>query len=163
MRIGAWVGEYYYCQDRFKLTLTNVGFTVRLVLAVSACSLTFFVAKYVLYINLNTGMYPINADSIGIPMFEVLFTSLICFAMMLASLLMQALASTLLIRPDLSVIYAAYFTRSSWKNFFTRSGDFSSACMCSVAAASPQCISASSDLARCSMAGYVLSSLHISP
>ena len=42
---------------------------------------------------------------------------------------------TLLIRPDLSVIHAAYFTRASWKNFFTRSGDFSNVCMCSVAAA----------------------------
>ena len=41
----------------------------------------------------------------------------------------------LLIRPDLSVIQAAYFTRASWKNFFTRSGDFSNDCMCSVAAA----------------------------
>lgn len=40
----------------------------------------------------------------------------------------------LLIRPDLSVIHAAYFTRASWKNFLTRSGDFSNACMCSVAA-----------------------------
>jgi len=39
-----------------------------------------------------------------------------------------------LIRPDLSVIHAAYFTRASWKNFLTRSGDFSNACMCSVAA-----------------------------
>ena len=42
---------------------------------------------------------------------------------------------TLLIRPDLSMIYAAYFTRVSWKNFRTRSGDFSSVCMCSVVAA----------------------------
>ena len=41
----------------------------------------------------------------------------------------------LLIRPDLSVIHAAYLTRASWKNFFTRSGDFSNNCMCSVAAA----------------------------
>jgi len=41
----------------------------------------------------------------------------------------------LLIRPDLSVIHAAYFTRASWKNFLTRSGDFSNDCMCSVAAA----------------------------
>ena len=41
----------------------------------------------------------------------------------------------LLIRPDLSMIYAAYFTRVSWKNFRTRSGDFSSVCMCSVVAA----------------------------
>lgn len=41
----------------------------------------------------------------------------------------------LLIRPDLSVSQAAYLTRASWKNFFTRSGDFSNACMCSVAAA----------------------------
>jgi len=43
-------------------------------------------------------------------------------------------AAVLLIRPDLSVIHAAYFTRASWKNFLTRSGDFSNACMCSVAA-----------------------------
>ena len=41
----------------------------------------------------------------------------------------------LLIRPDLSMIYAAYFTHTSWKNFFTRSGDFSNDCMCAVAAA----------------------------
>ena len=41
----------------------------------------------------------------------------------------------LLIRPNLTVIHAAYFTRTSWKNFFTRSGDFSNTCMCSVAAA----------------------------
>jgi hypothetical protein len=35
----------------------------------------------------------------------------------------------LLFRPDLSVNHAAYFTRASWKNFFTRSGDFpTSAC-----------------------------------
>ena len=40
----------------------------------------------------------------------------------------------LLIRPDLSVNHAAYLTRASWKNFLTRAGDFSSACMCSVAA-----------------------------
>lgn len=42
---------------------------------------------------------------------------------------------SLLIRPDLSVNQAAYFTRASWKNFCTRLGDFSSVCMCSVAAA----------------------------
>ena len=41
----------------------------------------------------------------------------------------------LLIRPKLTVIHSAYFTRTSWKNFFTRSGDFSNTCMCSVAAA----------------------------
>ena len=41
----------------------------------------------------------------------------------------------LLIRPDLSVNHTAYFTRVSWKNFFTRSGDFSNVFMCSVAAA----------------------------
>ena len=41
----------------------------------------------------------------------------------------------LLIRPDLSVNQAAYLTRASRKNFFTRSGDFSSICMCSFVAA----------------------------
>ena len=41
----------------------------------------------------------------------------------------------LLIRPDLSVIQAAYFTYASWKNFFTRSGEFSKSCMCSAVAA----------------------------
>ena len=44
-------------------------------------------------------------------------------------------SSYLLIRPDLSVNQAAYLTRASWKNFFTRSGDFSRTCMCSVVAA----------------------------
>lgn len=47
----------------------------------------------------------------------------------------RAIAGELLIRPDLSVNQAAYFTRASWKNFCTRSGDFSSVCICSVAAA----------------------------
>ncbi len=32
------------------------------------------------------------------------------------------------------VIHAAYFTRAYWKNFLTRSRDFSNVCMCSVAA-----------------------------
>ena len=41
----------------------------------------------------------------------------------------------LLIRPDLSVNHAAYFTRESWKYFLIRSGDFSRFCMCSVVAA----------------------------
>ena len=44
-------------------------------------------------------------------------------------------AFTLLIRPSLFEIHAAYFTCASWKNFFTRSGDFSKACMWAVAAA----------------------------
>ncbi|MGB4812241.1 MAG: LEPR-XLL domain-containing protein, partial [Methylophilaceae bacterium] len=43
--------------------------------------------------------------------------------------------TALLIRSDLSVIHAAYFTRASWKNFFTRSGDLSNTCMCSAVAA----------------------------
>ncbi len=47
----------------------------------------------------------------------------------------QSAAFVLLIRPLLSVNQAAYFTRGSWKYFLTRSGDFSSICMCSVAAA----------------------------
>ena len=42
---------------------------------------------------------------------------------------------TLLIRPSLFEIHAAYFTCASWKNFFTRSGDFSKACMWAVVAA----------------------------
>ena len=41
----------------------------------------------------------------------------------------------LLIRPSLFEIHAAYFTCASWKNFFTRSGDFSKACMWAVVAA----------------------------
>ena len=44
-------------------------------------------------------------------------------------------AATLLIRPSLFEIHAAYFTCASWKNFFTRSGDFSKACMWAVVAA----------------------------
>ncbi len=41
----------------------------------------------------------------------------------------------ILIRSLLSVNHAAYLTRESWKYFLTRSGDFSSICICSVAAA----------------------------
>lgn len=58
--------------------------------------------------------------------YEVIFMALI------ATILAGAI---LLIRPDLSVNQAAYLTRASWKNFFTRSGDFSRTCMCSVVAA----------------------------
>ena len=48
---------------------------------------------------------------------------------------LEMVVGKLLIRPLLSVNHAAYFTCESWKYFFTRSGDFSSVCMCSVAAA----------------------------
>jgi hypothetical protein len=75
------------------MTAHKISFSMRLAVAIVVCSLTIFASRYVLSSNLSAGLYPVEADSIGIPLAEVIITSCLCFVLMLASILIPKLVS----------------------------------------------------------------------